>query len=136
MKNTKSKPIIVVCGAPMEYNGTLLELKTNCNSEQWEQVTAETFKYKCFMKICRDIAMPMLHETWDKEDKKTFKRLRQTIESMKSLDPPRMLAFNEKKICDEYAARALKGVRETQDLMKDVTGRKPGGDPRVEVSNL
>ena len=136
MKNTKNKPMIVICGAPMEYNGTLLELKNSCDQKRWEQVTTETVKYRCFMQICRDIAMPMLHETWDKEDKRIFKRLRQTIEGMRSLDPSRMLEFNEKKICDEYAARTLKGVQEVQEVMKDATERRPSGDIEVKVSNL
>ena len=115
---------------------SLLEIKNNVTENEWERITSNTMKYHCYVKMLRDIGMPLLEEPWEKGDKCLERNLRRTIGSMKRIDPSRMIQFDAKAICDEYAGRMLKGVHEVKDMMKGFAGRQSHGDEKIQVSEL
>ena len=80
--------------------------------------------------------MPLLSEEWERDDEKLMRNLKRSMEFMKKLDPGRMIQFNVKELCDQYASRMLKGVHEVKELMKEATGRVSTGNAETIVSEL
>lgn len=99
---------------------SLLEVKTGTTDEEWLSIIEETIKYFCFVQTLRNIAMPLLHEEWEKGDERIFRSIKRSVESLKKLDNMSCLKYDTKVICDKYAAMALIGVDNLSKMMKNM----------------
>ena len=133
---SKKKYIFIYQGEFLETH-SLVEIKMESTQDEWDQITSETVKEKCFIEVLKDIAQPLLHEEWTRDQEISLRGLRRAVKAIKEIDPLRIAQFDQKTLKDEYTARSLKGIQELQDIMKESTGREAvAGDGPISISQL
>lgn len=115
----KHPTIFVFQGSIHQYDdGSMLELHTQVTTEEWENITEETIKYKIFLDCLKEIAIPKLEETWDKEDEWFREELNIALSRIKNIDPLMFAKFNQETIKNNYSA----GIEKSSDKMVKFIG--------------
>jgi len=123
--------------------GTMLELQSQITPEEWEHIIVETIKYKAFLDCLKEIACPILEETWGKEDEYFIFQLDVAISRMRNIDALLVAKHNAEKIKKSYskwmkenAVEAKKAIEEIRQAHRKALGQYFEGDDTMEVSDL
>lgn len=100
--------------------GSMLQLHSQINPEEWKSIVEETIKYKIFIECLKRIAIPALDETWEKEDDWFRYQLVVAISRMRNIDPLLVATFDQDKIRAEYEKMMKTNVKEMKKFINDV----------------
>jgi len=125
----------VLEGDIKEFEGSVIELRSQVSDDEWVQIINETVAYKVFLKCLKKVGMPLLGERWDKEDDKFIIWLTESVSNMKILDPILVSSVNEKKLKKIYTTKMQDGADSMGKLIKDVA-KDLKSSKRSEVSDL
>ena len=118
-----------------EFEGSVIELRSQVSDDEWIQIVNETVAYKVFLKCLKKVGMPLLGETGEKEDDKFIVWLTESVSNMKILDPILVSSVNEKKLKKIYTTKMQDGADNMSKLIKDVA-KDLKSSKRSEVSDL
>jgi hypothetical protein len=142
-KERKKQPhptIFVFEGEVKHYeDGSMLELFGQVTPDEWGIIVRDTVTYKIFLKCLKEVAFPILKETWTREDEWWRLQLEVAESRMRVVDPMAFVGINQEAITKVYTDRMQNNAK---DVVKDIEMIRQNqhaysGDPaRTEVSGL
>jgi len=118
-RETQHPTIFVLDGEIKWYeDGSMLELYTQITPEEWQHIVEETIKYKVFLTVLKEVAFPILKETWTKEDDWWRLQLDVAIDRMKNIDPMFVITINQDKLKESYSAQSKLNAEEMVKTIK------------------
>lgn len=96
-------------------DGSMIELFTKVTTEEWELIITETVQYKIFLDCLKDVAFPILHEVWTKEDEWFRVMLEHNIARMKNLNPMLFLPINQETIRKAFEDKIRRNATEVAE---------------------
>lgn len=120
-KKEKHPTLFVFEGSIRHYeDGSMLELHSQVSQEEWALITEETFKYKIFLDKLKEVACPILKETWDDEDEWFRIQLDVAVSRIRNLDPLLTAKYNAKEIGESYEKLMKSNAKEVSELIDKV----------------
>lgn len=122
-RKKKEKPevhptLFVWEGVIRHYSGgSMLELYSNITMDEWKTIVEETISYYTFVVCLKEVAFPILKETWTEEDDWYRLQLEIAVSRIRNIDP---LAINQKNVDllkDEYTKKMQTNAKQ---LMEDI----------------
>lgn len=113
-------PTIFVFDGSIQHfpDGSMLELYTGVTPDEWQDIVVGTVQYKIFLDCLKDIACPLLHESWTSEDDWFRVVLEHNISRMRQLDPMIFLPINQETIKVEFEKKIRKNALEVSEDIK------------------
>jgi hypothetical protein len=129
-KKAEHPTVFVFDGAIRHHEeGSMFHLHTQVTTEEWQQIVRETIEYKIFAECLKDVAFPILKETWTKIEDWWRLQLGIAVTRMKEIDPMIFLGINQDKIRAQYTQKIqanaqavvedIKNIRETMRIVQD-----------------
>lgn len=136
--------IFVIEGELMQYpDGSMLELHSQINNEEWEQIVKETIDYMCFIEIVKEVAIPELNEEWTKEDEWFKVQLGVAVSRMRNIDALLVASHNQEEIKKNYTKSVKENVVVVKQLLeegrkayKEMIAKQMEDDKTIRVSEL
>jgi hypothetical protein len=82
--------------------GSMFGLRQQVTEEEWLQIVSDTLKYKIFIECLKDVACPILKESWTKEDDWWRLQLQVAVERIREVDPAALFPHNQDDIRKRY----------------------------------
>ena len=124
--------------------GSMLELHTQVTDEEWELIVEDTIKYKVFLECLKQVACPILGESWDEEDDWFRIQLEVAVSRLRNIDTLLVATYDQKIIADAYTIKMQREAKEVQKLVVEMREQQSvikqqcdiGGGETTAVSNL
>src|SRR4051812_42658711 len=102
-RNEPQPTLFVFDGEIRHYqDGSMLELYTKITPEEWMEIVTNTIQYKVFLDCLKEIACPILKESWTTEDDWFRLMLDVNVGRMRNLDPLFVATINQEKIREAF----------------------------------
>lgn len=121
----KHPTLFVIDGTIKCYDdGSMLELHGQITDDEWRLIVEETIRYKVFIECLRDVACPMLQESWSEEDKWFCKELDVAVSRMRNIDPFLVSTHDQKKLIEAFASKMKMNAAAVQEMIEDIRLKK------------
>jgi hypothetical protein len=98
-RNEPHPTIFVLDGTIQHFpDGSMMELYTGVTPDEWQEIVISSVQFKIFLDCLKDVACPLLHEVWTKEDEWYRLMLEHNISRMRNLDPMIFLPIDQDEI--------------------------------------
>lgn len=101
-------------------DGSMLELHTQVQPEEWEQIVMETVKYYVFVQCLKTTGMPLLGENWEEYDDYVRVQLEVAVSRMRNIDPLLVAKFDQKALTDNYTKQMQDGAIQVDEVVTQV----------------
>lgn len=105
-------------------DGTMLGLHTQITTEEWEMIVEQTVQYKVFLECLKQVACPILGESWDEEDDWFRVQLDIAVSRMRNIDALLVASHDQKAIAEAHTKKMQKNAKEVQDLVEQMRKQK------------
>lgn len=123
-KGRRSEPhptMFVLEGAIQHFpDGSMLELYTGVTADEWQEIIAGTVQYKIFIDCLKEVACPILHESWTPEDDWFRVVLEHNISRMRQIDPMLFLSINQADIREKFEAKIRSNALDLAEEIKEI----------------
>ena len=123
--------------------GSMLQLHMQIEPEEWQAIVCETVKYKAFVECLKEIAYPILEESWEKLDEYFRHQMEIAVSRMRNIDALLVSSLNEEKIKTDYsgwmkhnAVKAKAAIEEIRQQQRAAGQQWLDQLGTTEVSNL
>ncbi len=130
-------------GSIRVYEGSMLELHGQITQAEWNCICEETVAYKIFVQALKDVAIPILEESWSEEDEWFRLQLGVAVSRMRNIDPILIGSIDQREIKKSYEDKMRRNAKETAEFVKSVRRHHKAQleeqlsqSRRTEVSNL
>lgn len=135
-KQNDNPTLFVLEGSIRYYkDGSMLELYSAINQNEWEMMVEETIKYKIFLECLKETAFPLLNETWTAEDEWFKLQLEVAVSRMRNIDPLLMMKWRVDDIKKTYTNAMGIEAAAVQKLIEDMKQQQKGA-LNTKVSDL
>lgn len=121
-KARRSEPhptMFVLDGAIQHFpDGSMLELYTGVTPDEWQDIVVGTVQYKVFLDCLKEVACPILHESWTPDDDYFRVILDHNIGRMRNLDPMIFLPINQDEIRLKFEEKIRRNAIEVAEDIK------------------
>lgn len=118
-RNPEHPTMFVLDGSIRHYEGgSMLELYSQITQDEWTEIIIGTIQYKIFLDCLKDVACPVLHETWTREDDWFRLMLDVNLGRMKNLDPLQFATIRQDEVRTAFEAKIKKNAAEVADDIK------------------
>lgn len=83
--------------------GSMLELHTQITAEEWAEIVDDTINYKIFLECLKEVAIPLLEESWTAEEEWFKIQLDVAVSRMRNLDPLLVAKYDQKQIKEKMS---------------------------------
>jgi hypothetical protein len=143
-KKEQHPTLFVLEGTIMCYEeGSMLDLHTQVQPDEWKEIVEETIKYKVFIECLKSTGMPLLKERWEKEDDYFRLQLGIAVSRMRNIDPLLVASYNQETLTADYTKQMELGaiqvgevVTQVREAQKKVMPDRLDDDDIVTVSDL
>lgn len=108
----------------MYEDGGMLGLHTQITTEEWEMIVEQTVSYKVFLECLKQVACPILGESWDKEDDWFRVQLDVAVSRMRNIDPLLVASHDQKVMAEAFTEKMQKNATEVQELVEQLREQK------------
>lgn len=122
--------------------GSIIELYTGVTPKEWHDIVVGTIQYKIFLDCLKDVACPILHESWTTEDDYFRIMLDYNINRMRNMDPMIFIQINQEDIRTKFeekiranAIEVAADIRRLRDQHHSWLGKQTDHS-RTDVSEL
>lgn len=106
---------------------SLLELRSGTTEEEWFGICKSTIEMYCYMRVAKELGGPTIgnkkEQFISKHDARIFKRLGESIETLKKLDPDNLGTFDLDTLSKDHVAVIEKEWQGVQQTMKIAHGQ-------------
>lgn len=133
-KKKKFPTLFVLEGSIQMYDGSMLELHTKLDEEQWLQIVKETIEYYVFIKALQQTGMPAIRERWTPLCQYFLEGLEVSVSRMRNIDPLLVTKHDQEELLRLYTAKMEEGAKEALVRMEQIL-KEAGGEegPDVDV---
>lgn len=118
---TKHPTLFVLEGTILYYeDGSMLDLHTQVQLNEWEEIVEETVKYKVFIECLKSVGMPLLEERWEEEDDYFRLQLDISVSRMRNIDPLLVASHNQETLAKDYIKRMKSGAIQVSEVVTKV----------------
>lgn len=121
----------------------MLELYSNIRPDEWEAIVEETVKYKTFVECLKEVACPILKESWGEEEDWFRVQLGVAVSRMQNIDPLLVSKYNQPQLREEYSVAMRKNAEVVREMIVELREHsdrmlreKYGEDGKSTVSDL
>lgn len=100
--------------------GSMLELYSQITPEEWILIVGETIKYKVFIDCLKEIACPILEESWTKEDDYFRYQLEIAVSRMRNIDALLVAKFHAEEIKKVYSKAMKENAVEAKKAIEEI----------------
>ena len=134
-KKKKNPTYFVLGGQILEYAGSMLELHAQVDLKEWQVITEETISFKIFVECLKETGMPLLDESWEKEDQKQLDGLIMAVSRIRNIDPLLAATVNQDELREQYTTKMKAGASDILSMVKEIRVTQMNSD-KSEVSDL
>lgn len=114
-RNLPHPTMFVHDGVIKQYEDSMLELHGQLPTDQWEDIVTSTVQYKIYVDCLKEIAYPLLHETWGVEEDYSRVMLEHNISRMRNIDPLFVARIDQDAIRKNFEEKIRKNALEVSD---------------------
>ena len=100
--------------------GSMLNLHTQVDKDEWEQIVEETIKYKVFVECLKSTGMLLLEERWEDEDDYFRVQLDVSVSRMRNIDPILVASYDQKALAESYIKQMKSGAIQVNEVIAKV----------------
>lgn len=133
--------IFVLEGAIQHFPDSMLELNNQITADEWDTVVRDTIQYKIFLDCLKEVACPILKESWTKEDDWYRVMLDHNVGRMRNIDPILVASIDQDKIRKAFEDKIRHNALDVAEDIKtwrdqQQTWLKDQDHSRTDVSEL
>jgi hypothetical protein len=129
--------LFVFDGSIRHYDdGTMFGLRQQVTEEEWLQIVEDTLKYKVFVECLKDVACPILKESWAKEDDWWRLQLEVAVARIREVDPAALFPHNEDELRKKYTAQMKENAESVAKEIRLLRELERGGSEDYSQANV
>jgi len=103
-KKKEQHPTLFIFNGSIQWyqEGSMLELHAQITEEEWRIIVSDTIKYKVFADCLKDVACPILEDSWTDEDEWFRLQMEIAVSRIRNIDPLLVAKFDQGQIRAEY----------------------------------
>jgi hypothetical protein len=135
-RRKEEHPTLFVYNNSIRYyeEGSMLELHTQVNKEEWSEIVEQTIAYKIFIDCLKESAYPKLEEKWTVNDDWYRVQLDVAVSRIRNIDPLLVARYNQGDIKSSYLKQIELGTKEVNKLIEEF--KSASSSNRVRVTDL
>lgn len=126
------KNLVFIFNGKILECSSLIEIKSGTTEQEWSTIINETINFYCTLVS----GQRLTQQKPESRDLRLIRRLKQSIEFMRKLDPLLLAKYDIKKMCDEQVAYLKSQFDNVERIIKISSDNKPTKSADIYISNL